>query len=64
MMEFTDRVMNTSEILSPSSYHSIGSEGIHPLNEQQKEILKCETIGILPKVLHSYSLHVDRKSVK
>ena len=53
IIEFTDRVTDTSETLPPSSYNSIGSKGINPLSEQQEEVLKCETIGIVPNVSFS-----------
>jgi len=47
-MEFIDRVSN--EPLPPSSYNSINCKGINPLNENQKEILKWENIGIVPNI--------------
>ena len=53
IIEFTDRVTDASETLPPSSYNSIGSKGINPLSEQQEEVLKCETIGIVPNNLLS-----------
>jgi hypothetical protein len=45
--------MDTSEPLPPSSYNNVNDKGIYPLNEHQKEVLKCETIGVVPDVLRS-----------
>ena len=47
-MEFINRV--SDERLPPSSCNNINCKGINPLNENQKEVLKWENIGILPSI--------------